>query len=89
MYLDYIIKCPLFIDLGEQQIYDIVRHLKTDIYNPDGKALEISFIATSENTFFNASEGIQITFEKNWYGSLISDRFIAKHDGANYEFQKK
>ena len=35
MYLDYIIKCPLFIDLGEQQIYDIVRHLKTDIYNPD------------------------------------------------------
>jgi D-alanyl-D-alanine carboxypeptidase len=60
-----------------------------DIYNPEGMALEISFIATSENTFFNASEGIQITFEKSWYGSLISDRFIAKHDGANYEFQKK
>ena len=60
-----------------------------DIYNPDGMSFEISFIATSENTFFNASEGIQLTFEKTWYGTLNPDRFKAKHNGANYDFQKK
>ena len=60
-----------------------------DIYNPDGMALEISFVATSESSFFNASEGIQLTFEKTWYGTLNPDRFKATHNGADYDFQKK
>jgi hypothetical protein len=60
-----------------------------DFYSPDGMAFDISFIATSENTFFNRSEGIQLTFEKTWYGTLDSDRFKAKHNGVDYYFQKK
>ncbi|MCP4277297.1 MAG: beta-lactamase family protein, partial [Gammaproteobacteria bacterium] len=60
-----------------------------DIYNPDGMALEISFIATSEKTFFNASEGIQLTFEKTWYGTLNPDRFKATHSGVDYYFQRR
>jgi D-alanyl-D-alanine carboxypeptidase len=59
-----------------------------DINNPDGMAFEISFIATSENTFFSASEGVQLTFKKTWDGTINPDRFKATHNGADYYFQK-
>ena len=60
-----------------------------DISNPDGKALEIGFIATSENTFFNASEGVLLTFKKIWGGTSNPDRFKATYNGTNYYFHKK
>ncbi len=59
-----------------------------DIHNNDGKTLDISFVATSESTFFNASEGIQLNFDKTWYGSLNPDRCKVTHNGVDYDFQK-
>ena len=82
-YSDYKMDVSLFIKNG--QLFGSM----PDIYNPDGAAFEISFIATSENTFFNASEGIELTFEKAWYGTLNPDRFKATHNGTDYDFQKK
>ena len=82
-YPDYKMDTSLFIKNG--QLFGSM----PDIYNPDGMALEISFVATSESSFFNASEGIQLTFEKTWYGTLNPDRFKATHNGADYDFQKK
>ena len=60
-----------------------------DINNHDGTTLEISFVATSETTFFNASEGIQLTFKKTWGSPSNADRFKATHNGADYYFHKK
>jgi D-alanyl-D-alanine carboxypeptidase len=82
-YPDYKMDVSLFIKNG--QLFGRM----PDIYNPDGMALEISFVATSGNTFFNASEDIQLTFEKTWYGTLNPDRFNATHNGVDYYFQKK
>ncbi|MCP4433505.1 MAG: beta-lactamase family protein, partial [Gammaproteobacteria bacterium] len=59
-----------------------------DIYSQNGEIIEISFIATGENTFFNASEGIQLRFKKTWHGTIDSDRCIATHNGIDYDFRK-
>jgi D-alanyl-D-alanine carboxypeptidase len=80
---DYKMDVSLFIKNG--QLFGSM----PDINNHDGMALEISFIATSERTFFSASEGIQLTFKKAWGGTLNPDRFKATHNGADYYFHKK
>ncbi|MCP3892694.1 MAG: beta-lactamase family protein [Desulfobulbaceae bacterium] len=59
-----------------------------DVHNNDGKALEVSFVATSDRTFFNESEGIQLTFDTTWYGSINPDRCKVTHNGIDYDFQK-
>ena len=59
-----------------------------DINNPGGKVLEIKFFATSKNTFFNASEGVELTFKKLWGGTKNPVRFKATYNGADYYFQK-
>jgi D-alanyl-D-alanine carboxypeptidase len=82
-YPDYKMDTSLFIKNG--QLFGSM----PDINNPDGMALEISFVATGENTFFNASEGVQLIFKKTWYGTLNPDRFKATYNGADYYFQKK
>jgi len=79
---DYKIDASLFIKNGQ-----LLGRIP-DIHNQNGEDIEISFFATSENTFFNASEGIQLTFEKTWYGTLNSDRCKVTHNGVDYDFRK-
>jgi len=79
---DFKIESSLFIRNG--QLFARI----PDIHNNDGKALEVSFVATSQSSFFNASEGIQLTFDKTWYGSLNPDRCKVTHNGIDYDFQK-
>ena len=60
-----------------------------DPASPDGMALEISFIATSESTFFNASEGVELGFIRFADGAVNTDRFQATYNGVDYYFYKK
>ena len=81
-YPDYEIEVSLFVENGL-----LSGHLP-DVNNPGAAALEVSFIATSENTFFNASEGIELIFKKIWYDGINPDRFKAVYNGKDYYFDK-
>ena len=78
----YEIEVSLFVENGL-----LSGHLP-DVNNPGAAELEVSFIATSENTFFNASEGIELVFKKIWYDGINPDRFKAVYNGRDYYFDK-
>jgi D-alanyl-D-alanine carboxypeptidase len=59
-----------------------------NISNPRGSDLEISFIATSENTFFSASEGMQLNFSIGTDGALNTNNFEIKHNDQLFIFNK-
>ena len=80
---DFKIDTSLFIKNG--QLFGTM----PDTNNPDGMVLEIGFIATSESAFFNASEGVELTFKKSGDGTVNRDRFKATYNGADYYFHKK
>lgn len=80
---DFKIETSLFVKNG--QLFGRM----PDINNPDGMPLDISFIATSENTFFNASEGVELIFKEVWGGTSDPDRFKATYNGTDYYFHKK
>jgi D-alanyl-D-alanine carboxypeptidase len=80
---DFKIDTSLFIKNG--QLFGTM----PDFNNPDGMALEISFIATSGDTFFNSSEGVELTFKKSGDGTVNPDRFKATYNGVDYYFLKK
>ena len=79
---DFRIDTSLFVKNG--QLFATM----PDINNPEGMALEIRFIATSKNTFFNASEGVELTFKRLWGGTTNPARFKATYNGVDYYFQK-
>lgn len=79
---DFDVTVPLFVKNG--QLFSRI----PDLYNDNGEDIEISFVATSENTFFNASEDIKVRFVKTWYGAVNSDRFVATHNGIDYDFRR-
>ncbi len=79
---DFKIETSLFVKNG--QLFGTM----PDPASPDGMALEISFIATSESTFFNASEGVELGFIKFADGTINSERFVATHNGIDYDFRR-
>jgi len=80
---DFKIETSLFVKNG--QLFGTM----PDPASLDGMALEISFIATSESTFFNASEGVELGFIKFGDGTVNPDRFQVTYNGVDYYFHKK
>jgi D-alanyl-D-alanine carboxypeptidase len=60
-----------------------------DINNPEADDLQVSFVPSSENTFWNKSDGIEITFSKDSFGGLKNKAFRLKYNDGRYLFIKQ